>query len=423
MIATSQNHYHQNVFKSAKNEFTSFKKSGDVNQLSNAFEKIEIIRTSKDNELSNYEIYDFNDFFLFGEIYFEIFESYRKGILKKSYNPNFLRQEESGRMSFVIFLKLFDDFPKNNSLRNKIIEYFKKLEISLSDEFIITSENYNYATLNDVGCLIDLQNIYSHINHENFDNAKLEKYTFWYAGTAVKLGMKNKALEKYIELYNKNYKEVIVYAHLFDLTIDTNEKQAFEYLEKGKILFSDNPDLIGRELLHYKNKKEYDLYVQKFIDIASKDPKNISLQIDVITACLEAAIDFQYESSEFKKFEEKALKHYDLVLKKSPNETEVYFYLGLFYGKISAGLMQELQKTNDNQQKTLIEQKIAINFNKMKSYLKDAERSNPNHLNTLTILHAIYKEEGDVKLTKEFQTRIDNFNNNVSNSSYFKANN
>lgn len=437
LICNSQNIYHQNVFKSAKKEFESYKKSNDVNHLETAFINIEIIRTSEDNELSNYEIYDYNDIFLVGEIYYEVFESLKKGILKPTYNREYLAFREIGSKSFLTFEKLFNDFPKQTSLRKKIIEYFIKLEISLSEIFV--SEKYiSDGHLNTASALVKLQEIFSKINHENFDISKWEKYMFWYAKitfdqvSSIEKFKKNApkeelkvykeaAFEIYKELYKRNYKEIIIYTQLFNLTKDTDEKQAFEYLEKGKQLFPDNSDLFVVEMRHYYSRKEFDTLIEKLLEFDFKYQNNIDEKIATVITIFNIANEFDYESPDYLKYEKKAIQYSDLILQKKKKEDDIYYSLGAHYFNIGANLTVKLNDETDDKQKS-IEQKIKSLFNKAKVYFIKSEKIDANKVDTLFALKEIFKYEKNIKLEDEFKKRLENIKNGLVNKSYFLVN-
>ena len=87
---------------------------------------------------------------------------------------------------------------------------------------------------------------------------------------------------------------------------------------------------------------------------------------------------------------------------------------------------KELQKLDADYSKEGIRKydakkaEVFAQFDNALPYFQKAEALNPNDRNTLIALREIYAKKDDLVISNEFKKRLENIDNKINNTSYFK---
>ena len=88
-------------------------------------------------------------------------------------------------------------------------------------------------------------------------------------------GNKEKTTEYAAKLIESKYKDPTIYTNMAKISlIDKDTAKALSYVEKGKLLFDDNIDLINQELTIYIAQNKTDVLKKKLLDAISISPDN-----------------------------------------------------------------------------------------------------------------------------------------------------
>ena len=106
-------------------------------------------------------------------------------------------------------------------------------------------------------------------------NITKENIMFSHFKTYSLAGNKEKTLEYGNKLIDIKYKDPSIYTKMTKIyLIDKDTAKALSYIEKGKILFEDNMDLIAQEIDIYLKQKKTDVLKTKLIDAINIAPDN-----------------------------------------------------------------------------------------------------------------------------------------------------
>jgi hypothetical protein len=146
-------------------------------------------------------------------------------------------------------------------------------------------------------------------------------------------GNKEKTAEYANKLIESKYKDPSIYTNMAKISlIDKDTAKALSYIEKGKLLFDDNIDLINQEINIYLAQKKTDLLKNKLLDAINLAPDN-----EVLHSVLANLYDKTND-------QENAEKEYLKALEIKPEYEVANYNLGVLYFNIGN---QWNQKLND----------------------------------------------------------------------------
>jgi tetratricopeptide (TPR) repeat protein len=272
--------------------------------------------------------------------------------------------------------------------------------------------------------------------NENGGDPVFEKEEDWYnhlflTGFCASLAGKDDVAKEYLgDLAAKDYKEPLVYSTYFGLlTKDGNEEEAIAVMDKAKKLFPGNTDLLFAEINYFLQQGRMDELVGKLEMALEKEPDNVSLY-STMGSVYDNLFQRELEAGNKEKAQEnfdKAKGYFSQALEKKPDYGDAIYSLGALYYNKAAALTKELKELEGDYSKAGIaafnakQDEVNSYFDQALPYFKDAEKLNPNDTNTLIALKEIYAKKGEIQISNEFKTRLENVQNNIDNESYFKG--
>ena len=249
--------------------------------------------------------------------------------------------------------------------------------------------------------------------------------------TAFTAGMMDAAEPFFKELYDINYDNPSIYEVLYKINAGkSGPEEAFAYLVKGREAYPDDIGLLFAEINHYLSINKLDALIEKLKAAIDKEPENVSLYNTT-----GSVFDQLYQKEAKEGNEEKALgyfnqslEYFKKALEVAPNNFDALYSIGALYYNRAALLTQGLQELADDYSKDgiakyeALREKIFAEFDKALPYFKNCEKINPNDVNTLIALKEIYAKKGELEMSTEFKTRLENIQDGGTNESYFKAN-
>ena len=114
---------------------------------------------------------------------------------------------------------------------------------------------------------------YCRLSHKN--NITKEKILFNRYKTYVKAANKEKIAESANKLIEIKYKDPSIYTDMIKISlIDKDTAKAISYIEKGKLMFEDNLDIINQEINIYLAQKKLDQLKEKLNTAIEVAPDN-----------------------------------------------------------------------------------------------------------------------------------------------------
>ena len=232
----------------------------------------------------------------------------------------------------------------------------------------------------------------------------------------------------YTKLYNNNYLTAEVYEGLYKIKSVEKDATAIKTLEEGRAKFPDDTNLLFAEINYYLEKNQLNVLTDRLKKAIQKEPSNTSLYVttgNVYDNLLQQAIE-KGETDKAKEYEAEAINYYSQGLQKDDKNFDAIYSMGTLYYNKAAVLSKELQKLDADYSKEGIRKydakkaEVFAQFDNALPYFQKAEALNPNDRNTLIALREIYAKKDDLVISNEFKKRLENIDNKINNTSYFK---
>ncbi|MFM2267019.1 MAG: hypothetical protein RL757_460 [Bacteroidota bacterium] len=218
-----------------------------------------------------------------------------------------------------------------------------------------------------------------------------------------------------------------VYTALYEAYKETNDAEAFKYLEAGRARLPLDNGLMIAELNYYVKAGKLDVLVGKLKNAMVADPKNVSLVFFAGSISDQLAAK---ETDPAKKatLEAEAMTYYKKTLEMDAKNLEAVYSIGANIYNKAAAMTKELNELaklppNKENNKKYDEKEKEINavFVQALPYFKKAESINPNDKNTLIALKEIFAKSNQLELAKEMTNRLMKLENGETNKSYFEG--
>ncbi len=194
-----------------------------------------------------------------------------------------------------------------------------------------------------------------------------------------KMGYRSRSIGYYEQLIKTDKTAIPDYyltlAYLYEQA--AAEGKALEVVQKGKVVFPKNRDLLFKELNFFVDKGDYKSIVPTIPAALELEPDNINL--NYIAA---SAFDISEKAEE-------AEKYYKKVLLLDPNNYDANYSLGLLYLKLY----------NDKPEKQLMAGTAGF-------YLNKAYEINPNGTNVLKLLAILYRKSGETSKLESINRKL-----------------
>lgn len=236
------------------------------------------------------------------------------------------------------------------------------------------------------------------------------------------------ATDYFQKLYDIKYDKPAIYEALYKAKMDSNDSNAYTYLEEGRKRYPDDISLLFAEINHFLRENKLDELIDKIQKAIEKEPDNVSLYStlgNVYDNLYQRDLNAGNEPAAQGHFDN-AMKYYNMAIQKDPSYSDALYSLGALYYNKAAVMTAQLNKLADDYSKEGIKKYEALKasifqeFDKALPYFQKAEALAPNDINTLIALKEIYARKDDLEKSNEFKTRLDNAQNGIENKPYFK---
>ena len=176
-------------------------------------------------------------------------------------------------------------------------------------------------------------------------------------------GQKDKMKAAADELIAQNYKEPKLFTEMMRISLEAKDTAAaLNYIEKGKVLFEDNMDLLGMEIDIYLARRKTDVLKERLNKAIELDPEN-----DVLYSVLGQVYD---KTGDVQNAEKNYLKAAEL----RPESETVNYRLGAFYFNTGNEFNKKLKDLppKETAKATEYENKVREYFSKAIPFLEKA---------------------------------------------------
>ena len=206
------------------------------------------------------------------------------------------------------------------------------------------------------------------------------------------------------KLYRNGYDKAAIYEALYTLNAANEIHAAYKYLDAGRKRYPDDASLLFAEINHFLRLGRMDELINKLKMAIEKEPHNISLYT-TLGNVYDNLYQKENEAGNLQKANEyfsSALKYYNEALSRDAKYFDAIYSIGaLYYNKAATKTRELLALENDFTKEGLkkYENKKAEVFAEFDSalpYFKQAEKLNPNDVNTLIALKEIFARKEDL---------------------------
>ena len=247
-------------------------------------------------------------------------------------------------------------------------------------------------------------------------------------GLAAMYGNKLEEVAPYfIKLKEANFAQPAVFDALYKLNIDTNADAAIAFLTEGREKFPDDLSLLFTEINHYLKTNQLDILENKLKIAIEKEPNNVSLYYTLGRVYSDAATAKKLagDAAGADEYFNKSLEQYSTALTKKADFYEAMYSIGELYYNRAAVISQKMQEISGTtkaelQQYEKLKGEMFVEFDKALPYFQDAEKVNPNDVNTLVALSEIYARKNDFDTVTALKARLQKVQDGGKNeASYF----
>ena len=288
-----------------------------------------------------------------GQIYQKIYESKKDEVKKLDADA-----QEKAVESFITCLKLDKDNIYKDQVKNNIVQTSASLDYKV--KYFVDIKEYGKAI---AGLdLLEQALPYDFDGGLKRNNITKENLMLMHFKVYSRSGDKEKTKEFADKLIAIKFKDASIYTSMAKIyLIDKDTAKALSYIEKGKLIFEDNMELINTEINIYLAQHKTDILKTKLTDAIAISPDNEVLHC-VLGNLYVQTKDNENAEKEFQKAIE-IKPDYDLA---NYNLGVIYFNSGNEWGeKINALPMNDTKKAKEfEEKKNELYRKAVVNFEK-----------------------------------------------------------
>ncbi len=288
-----------------------------------------------------------------GQIYQRIYESKKEEVKKLDADA-----QEKAVESFITCLKLDKDNIYKDQVKNNIVQTCASLDYKV--KYFVDIKEYGKAI---AGLdLLEQALPYDFDGGLKRNNITKENLMLMHFKVYSRSGDKEKTKEFADKLIAIKFKDASIYTNMAKIyLIDKDTAKALSYIEKGKLIFEDNMELINTEINIYLAQHKTDILKTKLTDAIAISPDNEVLHC-VLGNLYVQTKDNENAEKEFQKAIE-IKPDYDLA---NYNLGVIYFNSGNEWGeKINALPMNDTKKAKEfEEKKNELYRKAVVNFEK-----------------------------------------------------------
>ena len=242
---------------------------------------------------------------------------------------------------------------------------------------------------------------------------EMNNLKFIVAFCAEVAGEKEVSNKYFKELYDSGFEDPGVYSKYFNVLVEEGKmEEALKVLETGRAKFPDDTEILFAEINYYIQKEQYDVLESKLKEAVEKEPENASIRSalgNVYMNLHEAEFTANGETEKGKKYFDSALDYFNQAVSMNAEQLDAIYSIGSLYYNQAVAYLKLQSKLDLKEQKKYDEYSVKIKglFEKALPYFKDAERIDPNDINTLVALSEIYARTNEFELSKEFKSRLE----------------
>lgn len=253
----------------------------------------------------------------------------------------------------------------------------------------------------------------------SLDEAVAYNDQLFYIGlSALQGGITDKAKEYFKKLYEMKYDKSTVYDALYTLEYDDKDPQkSYKYIEEGRKQFPDDISLLFSDINHHLKINKLEILLEKLDQAKAKEPNNASLY-STSGNVYDNLQQKEFAAGNKEKSEEyfrNALENFQKALEIKPDYFDAVYSIGALYYNRAAAMSQELKVEEEkaDYSKTHLQKlegmrdKILAEFDQALPSFKQAEKLNPNDVNTLIALKEIFARKDDFEKSNEFKARLE----------------
>ena len=232
------------------------------------------------------------------------------------------------------------------------------------------------------------------------------------------------------KLVEAGHEEPLAYSLYFNILIqDKKEAEALAVLDKAKVKFPGNTEILIAEINYFLKENRLDELTDKLKQAIEKEPGNLSRYTtlgSVYDQLFQRELETRNEEKSTQYFDE-ALKYFNQALEKDPKSTDAMYSIGALYYNKAAAISKELKILEEDISKEGLKKynvkktEMYSYFDKALPFFEKVESMNPNDQNTLIALKEIFAKKDEIELSNEFKRRLEVVTGGGSNAdSYYK---
>ncbi len=319
-----------------------------------------------------------------GQIYQAISESKKEEVKKLDADA-----QEKAVESYITTLKL----DKENIYKDQVKGLFVQSAAALDYKTKVYTDNKNYEKAIAGLDLLEMALPYDFDQGLKRNNITKENLMFNHFKIYSLSGNKAKTKEYADKLIDIKYKDPNIYKDMTKISlIDKDTTAALSYLEKGKLLFEDNMDLINQEINIYLAQKKTDVLKNKLLDAIAIAPDN---------EVLHSILAYLYEKTNDT---DNAVKEYLSALEIKPEYDVPNYNLGVIYFNMGNQWNQKMNDLPLSETKKMKEYETKANdyFLKATQYLEKSYEISPDKA-TKQRLKQLFTKLGNTEKAEKYK--------------------
>jgi len=214
----------------------------------------------------------------------------------------------------------------------------------------------------------------------------------------------------YLKLLELNYRTPALFVNLSDIyRIQEDKENALKYIQMGKELFPNDPDIFLGETSVFLTFNMTDQALSNLLAFIAKDTTNYSVYFALGTIYDKIANDTLTDEPTRNESIGKAISAYKKSLELNPEYFNAYYNIGALYVNMAAMIETKanslpLDKVEEYEQ---LKGELTNYLELAAPYLEQASKMQPDDVNTLQTLRLIYSRTGQNDKLKEVNTMID----------------
>ncbi len=314
--------------------------------------------------------------------------------------------------------KAFEAAAKIDDNKKDIFYGLTDSENLLNNFAIFAYQEQDYAnSFKNFAASIDAHDLLKSMGKESrLQEGDLLKDQYFFASVSAYYNEDYDAAKPYLmKLYNDQATDAFIYDALYNITIESDEAKAMQYLEKGRELNPDDTGLLFTEINHYLKKGELNILIDKLKMAIEKEPDNISVY-NTLGSVYDQLQQKAYQEGDVEKANEyfdNAYSYYSQVTTKDPDNFDATYSMGALYYNKAASYVEKLNELAADLtpagMKAYDKTKSEMDglFRQALPYFEKADSINGQDRNTLIALKEIYARLNNLEKSESYKMRLE----------------